>query len=88
MFSSARLKKSCFDREGYLAATIQFLFVFLVFDLSPQDDKIWPFMGKIQPMGVVWPVKFTATSVTFVEIRRDDTVLTAGQMHSKAKILL
>jgi len=45
-------------------------------------------MGKIQPMGVVWPVKFTATSETFVEIRRDDTVLTAGQMHSKAKILL
>jgi hypothetical protein len=39
-------------------------------------------------MGVFWLVKFTAPFVTFVEIRRDDTVLTAGQMHSKAKILL
>jgi hypothetical protein len=45
-------------------------------------------MGKIQPLSVVGSVKFTAPSVTFVEIRRDDTVLTAGQMHLKAKILL
>lgn len=88
MFLSAVLKKSCLRASDCLAGTMQSLFVQLVFMLDSQDDKIRPFLVKIQPIRVYRSVKFGVFSVTFVETPRDDAVLSTRPMHAKAKTLL
>ena len=88
MFLSAFLKKSCLRAGDCLAATIQSLFASLVFTPDSQDDKIRPFLVKIQLIRVFRSVKFGVFAVTFVEILRDDAVLSTRSMHAKAKILL
>ncbi len=88
MFLSVVLKKSCLRAGDCLAGTIQSLFVSLVFTPDSQDDKIRPFLVKIQLIRVSWSVKFGVFSVTFVEIPRDDVVLSTRPLHAKARILL
>lgn len=88
MFLSAILKKICLRVIDCLAGTIQSLFVSLVFTPDSQDDKIRPFLVKLQPIRVFRSIKFGVLSVTFVEIPRDDAVLSTRPLHAKARILL
>ena len=88
MFLSAFPKKNCLRVGDCLARTIQSLFVSLVFAPDSQDDEIRPFLVKMQLIRVFGSIKFGVLCVTFVEIPRDDAVLSMLSMRAKAKTLL
>lgn len=88
MFWGGKRKKSCFAHGDRRARGMQFLFVVPVFNRLSQVNGIRPFLGKIQLLAVFDAVKFVTPTVTFVEMLRDDTVVTEHPMHAKAKILL